>query len=390
MNETKGSILVVDDTIQNLRLLTDILNQRGYEVRPARSGEFALKSARTEAPDLILLDIMMPGMSGYETCEQLKADETTCDIPVIFISALDKTLDKVRAFSLGAVDYITKPFQTEEVLARVQTHVSLKSTRAQLEAQNTRLQHEVAVRKRAEAKLRQQTEELKARNEDLDAFSRTVAHNLNGTLSSMIGYAELLEFEGDQLSDKQRRRSIIGIANSGRKMSRIINNLLMLAELRKSEAILHTVDMKETISDALDRMKPMIADAEAQVHLPDIWHRSLGYGPWIEEVWVNYLSNGIKYGGNPPELTLGSSRLENGRVKFWIRDNGTGLTKEESERLFTPFTRLNQVDIKGHGLGLSIVRRIVTKMNGEVSVESELGKGSTFSFTLDGIPNDEE
>ncbi len=134
----------------------------------------------------------------------------------------------------------------------------------------------------------------------------------------------------------------------------------------------------------------MINDAEAKVDVPDTWHWSLGYAPWVEEVWINYLSNGIKYGGNPPKLTLGSSRLKDGRVKFWIRDNGPRLREEEIERLFTPFTRLSQVNIKGHGLGLSIVRRIVTKMNGEVSVESKLGEGSTFSFTLDGIPNDEE
>ncbi len=390
MTTTKGSILVVDDTIQNLRLLTDILSRQGYEVRPARSGEFALKSARAEKPDLILLDIMMPGISGYEACEHLKADEQTRDIPVIFISALDSTLDKVRAFSLGAVDYITKPFQTEEVLARVQTHLSLKFTRAELEAQNAKLQQEIAMRRRVEAKLRQQTEELKARNEELDAFAHTVAHNLNGTLSSMIGFAELLEFESDQLEENERRRSIAGISNSGRKMSRIINNLLMLAQLRKSEVILHPVDMEDTVSDGIARMKSMIDEFQAEIHLPDTWHRSLGYAPWIEEVWVNYSSNAIKYGGSPPVLTLGSSRLEDGRIRFWIKDNGTGLEEKEIDRLFTPFTRLNQIDVKGYGLGLSIVKRIVTRMKGEVGAESEVGGGSTFSFTLPGLPQADE
>lgn len=387
MTESKGSILVVDDTIQNLRLLTDMLSRQGYEVRPARSGEFALKSARAEKPDLILLDIMMPGISGYEACEQLKADTHTRDIPVIFISALDSTLDKVRAFSLGAVDYITKPFQTEEVLARVQTHLSLKFTQAQLEAQNTRLQQEVAVRKRVEAQLRQQAEELKARNEELDAFAHTVAHNLNGTLSSIIGFAELLEFEGDQLDEEEWRRSVAGISSSGRRMSRIINNLLMLAQLRKSEVLLHKVDMEDAVSDAIARLRPMTDKFETEIHLPDTWHPCLGYAPWIEEVWVNYISNGVKYGGTPPELTFGSVRLEDGRVRFWIRDNGDGLEESEIDRLFTPFTRLNQIDVKGYGLGLSIVKRIVTKMNGEVGAESEIGKGSTFSFTLQGLPH---
>jgi signal transduction histidine kinase len=382
MNLTKPSILLVDDTIQNLRLLTDILNRQGYEVRPARDGTFALRSARAEVPDLILLDIMMPGPSGYEICEQLKADEKTRDVPIIFISALDETLDKVRAFSLGAVDYITKPFQTEEVLARVRTHLSLRSTQAQLKTQNAQLQKEIEIRRQAEMKLRRQAEELKARNEELDAFAHTVAHNLHGTLSSVIGFAELLKFEGEQLSEEQRQRSIAGIAISGRKMSRIISNLLMLAELRKTNAILHEVNMEETVSDAIARIKSIVTETQAVISVPDTWHTGIGYAPWIEEVWVNYLSNGIKYGGDPPELALGSSQLEDGRIKFWLRDNGTGLSESEIDQLFTPFTRLNQIDIKGHGLGLSIVRRIVTKMNGEVNAESEIGKGSTFSFIL--------
>jgi signal transduction histidine kinase len=387
MNETKGSILVVDDTIQNLRLLADILSRQGYDVRPARNGNFALRSARAEAPDLILLDIMMPGISGYETCERLKADENTRDIPVIFISALDDTLDKVRAFALGAVDYITKPFQTEEVLARVRTHLNLQSARAQVEVKNCQLQQEITVRKQVEAQLRQQAEELQARNEELDAFAHTVAHNLHGTLSSIIGFAELLELEGDQLTKEQRQRSVAGIANSGRKMSQIISNLLMLAELRKTDAILHEVDMERTVSDAVARLQPMIESFEATICFPRTWHQGIGYAPWIEEVWVNYLSNGIKYGGNPPELVLGSSLLNDGRIKYWVQDNGLGLKEEESSRLFTPFTRLNQVDIKGHGLGLSIVKRIVNKMDGEVDIESEVGKGSIFSFTLQSQSN---
>ena len=384
MNETKGSILLVDDTVQNLRLLTTILRQQGYEVRPAREGSFALRSARTEAPDLILLDIMMPGISGYETCEQLKADERTQDIPIIFISARDETLDKVRGFSLGAVDYITKPFQAEEVLARVQTHLSLKSAREQLENQNMKLQQEITVRKQAEALLRQQAEELKARNEELDAFAHTVAHNLHGTLSGIIGFAELLEFEGNQLSEGQRKQSIAGIASSGRKMSRIISNLLMLAELRKTSAVLHRIDMEGPVSDAIARIRPMINEFEAVIEVPDTWHRSIGYAPWLEEVWANYLSNGIKYGGKPPRLTLGSSQLQDGRVRFWVRDNGKGISEDEIQMLFTPFTRLNQINIKGHGLGLSIVRRIIEKMNGEIEAQSEIGKGSTFSFILPG------
>ncbi len=112
---------------------------------------------------------------------------------------------------------------------------------------------------------------------------------------------------------------------------------------------------------------------------------ALGYGPWVEEVWANYLSNAIQYGGRPPRVELGATEQADGMVRFWVRDNGPGLTPEEQARLFTPFTRLDQVRAKGHGLGLSIVRRIVEKLGGQVGVESEVGRGSVFTFTLPGM-----
>jgi DNA-binding response OmpR family regulator len=134
-----GNILVVDDTKENLRILADALGEEGYKVRPALSGRMALEAARKELPDLILLDILMPGMDGYEVCEALKADPTLKDVPVIFISALNEVGDKMKGFSAGGVDYISKPFQTEEVLARVKTHLTLRNLQKDVEGKNTRL-----------------------------------------------------------------------------------------------------------------------------------------------------------------------------------------------------------------------------------------------------------
>lgn len=147
------SILVVDDTPASLRLLTQMLSERGYQVRPAPSGELALAAARAEAPDLILLDIRMPEMNGYEVCAQLKADAGTRDIPVIFISALDEIQDKVRAFSGGGVDYVTKPFQVEEVLARVQAHLALRQLQRELQEANRRMTQELALAGEIQASL---------------------------------------------------------------------------------------------------------------------------------------------------------------------------------------------------------------------------------------------
>jgi len=137
-SQPKADILIVDDTLANLRLLAEMLTSHSYKVRGAPNGQMALKAARLSPPDLILLDIMMPEMDGYEVCRQLKDDDITHDIPVIFISAMDETLDKVKAFALGGVDYITKPFQLEEVLARVKTHLSIRQLQQQLQQKNSR------------------------------------------------------------------------------------------------------------------------------------------------------------------------------------------------------------------------------------------------------------
>jgi signal transduction histidine kinase len=140
--------------------------------------------------------------------------------------------------------------------------------------------------------------------------------------------------------------------------------------------------MAGIVDEAIKRTAYMADKWDATIVLPEAWPVAVGYGPWIEEVWVNYLSNGIKYGGRPPRLELGANVEGDGMIRFWARDNGHGLTQEEQARLFTPFTRLEQASLKGHGLGLSIVRRIVEKLDGEVGVESQVGEGSVFSFVL--------
>ena len=164
-------ILIVDDTTENLTVLRQMLTANGYRVRPAINGEIALKTIQTSLPDLILLDIMMDGMDGFEVCRRLKSDAMAKDIPVIFISALNGTIDKVKAFQIGGVDYITKPFQVEEVLARVETHMKLHHMQKQVEEQNVRLQHEITERKRVEAELEKSNREL-ARLASFDGLTR--------------------------------------------------------------------------------------------------------------------------------------------------------------------------------------------------------------------------
>ena len=175
-------------------------------------------------------------------------------------------------------------------------------------------------------------------------------------------------------------------------MSSIVDELLLLAEVRKVEEVeTKPLDMANIVVRARERLTHIIEKHQAEIILPAVWTAALGHAPWVEEVWVNYLSNAIKYGGQPPRIELGATPSQSpppggdaqGRmVRFWVRDNGPGLTPEEQARLFTPFARLDQVGTKGHGLGLSIVRRIVEKLGGQVEVESKVGQGSIFSFTL--------
>jgi signal transduction histidine kinase len=199
----------------------------------------------------------------------------------------------------------------------------------------------------------------------------------------MVGYAEVLEEDASSMPAEAVRRYLRTIAQNGRKMTNIIDELLLLAGVRKIKQVeLVPLDMLAVVIDAQDRLADLIEAHQAEIILPDTWPTAMGHGPWVEEVWVNYISNAIKYGGRPPRVALGASQQADGAVRFWVRDNGPGLKPEEQARLFRSFERLDRVRAKGHGLGLSIALRIVEKLGGQVGVESQVGQGSVFSFTL--------
>ncbi len=383
MDTYAGTILIVDDDPLDRALLSAGLSKAGYQVQVAAGGRQALEIL-AQPFDLILLDIMMPEMDGYQICRYLKADEHTRDIPVLLISALDATEDKVRAFEAGGVDYITKPFQFQEVLARVRTHLTLRNLQRKLQEANAELTRQLEELERFNA-------ELQMRNQELDAFSHTVAHDLKNPLSLIMGYAELLAVDMGTLPPAALQESVQYIVQGAHKMYNIIESLLLLAGLRKAETKMEPLEMASILSEVQKRLRDMVVKYRAEIVQPDSWPCAMGYAPWVEEVWTNYVSNAIKYGGRPPHIELGFSVIaareaggENrpSEIRFWVRDNGQGLTPEEQSRLFVPFERLGQVRVEGHGLGLSIVRRIIEKMGGQVGSKSMVGQGSTFWFTL--------
>jgi len=245
-------------------------------------------------------------------------------------------------------------------------------------------QQEIAEREQAQAALRQQAIELEARNAELDAFAHTVAHDLKTPLTSLIGYSSLLEKRYDKMTPAKLTKSLGVITQSGRKMTSIINELLLLASIRQFEDVeTGPLDMSAVVREAQRRFADQWDERQAEMIAPAEWPTAIGYAPWVEEVWANYISNALKYGGTPPRIELGATVLRRGgAARFWVRDNGAGLSPEEQARLFSQFTRLDQTRAQGHGLGLSIVKRIVEKLGGQVGVESEAGQGSTFYFDL--------
>ncbi|MEK7991569.1 MAG: hybrid sensor histidine kinase/response regulator [Thiotrichaceae bacterium] len=354
-----STLLLVDDVPTNLKVLFGYLKSCNFKVRIARDGEDALNQVSLAKPDLILLDVMMPKLDGFETCRRLKANDETKDIPVIFMTALTETVDKVKGFDAGAVDYVTKPIQQEEVLARINSHLMLRQLQKTLEVKNGELQQQ---------------------NQELESFAHTVAHDLKNPINAIINYTEMLKedfgLEGEVVE-------LLGkVDQAGHKMTDIIGSLLLLASSRKQAVDMKVINMADVIHQVEQRLAHMSDEFGATLKLPDTWHQAVGYAPWIEEVWTNYFTNALKYGGRPPLVELGSTELDDGHVKFWVRDNGDGLDQEEQSHLFVPFTRISQVRVEGHGLGLSIVQRIVERCDGRVGVKSEKGSGSVFYFTL--------
>lgn len=248
----------------------------------------------------------------------------------------------------------------------------LREYAATLEAKNEALV-------RTESQLREDGAALRARNEELDAYAHTVAHDLKNPMAVIIATADILN-SVPNLTHKELREFLSQMKSTAFEMDNIIDSLLLLSEVRKVEAPLEAIDMRVVITGVRKRLDYLIKEHHGHLIYPKAWPTAIGYGPWIEEVWANYISNALKYGGPSPRVELGAKSESNGMVRFWARDEGQGVPEEVQASLFTPFTKRRAKG--GHGLGLSIVLRIVQKLGGQVGVESADGKGSLFYFTL--------
>ncbi len=391
-----AGILIVDDTIANLRLLTQMLSEQGYRVRPVPSGERALEAARLNPPDLILLDIRMPEMDGYQVCAALRANAATRDIPIVFISAMDEVEDKVRAFEVGGVDYITKPFQFEEVLARVRTHLTLSQLQRELERHAENLE-ELVVEKMQEL----DQERAKALQMDkmasLGELATGIAHELNQPLTAITFEADYLrkiaekaDAESAALADLLPPAELGDIGKNlledVQRCRRIVDHLRTFGRL--SEEHIEDVDLNTPIQDSLILVGMRLRDHNVTLNLhlaPDL--PLIRADPYrLEQVFLNLMNNAEHAmtamaearAGHPKVLDI-TTGVDADYVWATVQDTGGGIPEAIQERIFDPFFTTKPVG-QGTGLGLSISHDIIREFGGEITFESVPDEGTIFTL----------
>jgi len=363
--EDVPNIIVVDDTPANLQLLTGMLKERGYKVRPVPSGKLALQAAKKDPPDLILLDIMMPEMDGYEVCERLKADERLREIPVIFISALNETMDKIRAFGVGGVDYVTKPFQFEEVNARVSTHLELQRQRR---------------------KLKENYEQLRRLEEFRDNLVHMIVHDLRNPLAGISGFLDLALDLGKETLTENGLEYLQTAMRSTAEVMDLVNAVLDVSKMEAGEMRLHLAecDLVRIAADLMSGMQSLKEAREMILDAPPAPLTVVADGGLILRVIQNLLGNALKFTPSDGWIRLGIEPDES-HVRVTVRDNGPGIPPEYHGRIFEKF---GQVEARANrqkystGLGLTFCKLAVEAHDGSIGVESEVGKGSTFWFVL--------
>lgn len=373
-----ADILIVDDIPANIQLLSQLLIENGYKVRKLISGQRALKAVELQAPDLILLDIKMPGMDGYEVCRQLKASEATCDIPIIFISALDDVFDKVKGFEAGGADYIIKPFEPVEVLARVSAQLKmqrlqqqLRCANVQLAAQNVQLTQEIQERQQAEANLKM--------------LLHAVSHDLRTPLSgmSLLLRSRLNDAASNIAID---RRTVEVMVQSCSRQLQLIESLTATQQfdVKSASLLKKPLSLPALVQNILIERLPILN--QHRVKVKQLFAADLPLvnadAQQLWRVFGNLIDNAVKYNQSGFILTV-EAKKEGEMVRCTVADNGAGISPQQCARLFEPYTRGVGVSLRqGLGLGLYICRQIVEAHGGEIGVDSELGKGAIFWLTL--------
>ncbi|GAB5493979.1 MAG: hybrid sensor histidine kinase/response regulator [Phototrophicaceae bacterium] len=376
--KSNASILIVDDEPNNLKVLHNLLTQNDYDVRAARDGKTAIEAARATHPDLILLDIKMPNMDGYEACQILKQDEDLADIPVIFISALNNVSDIVKAFQVGGVDYVTKPFQFEEVLARVQNHLTIVYQQRQLRSQHDQIE---AMRQRDHQRFNKISDVR-------EQFIQAATHDLKNPLAIVMGCADLMSRIDEVRGNPHLNECVDSIQHASKEMMNLVTSMLDLVKMQSTLTLnLQPVDLRDFIGDLVAgaRIKAVERNIELKFTTQESPVPVRVDAHLIQRAMDNLISNAIKY--SPDNTVIEVMAMQEGnKVVVHISDEGFGIDSEHLKHIFDPFFRAKKYDgereIEGTGLGLSIVKELIDQHNGQINVASELGAGTTFSIYL--------
>lgn len=368
-----AAILLVDDNPTNLAVLFDYLDNIGFMLLMAQSGEKALKIIEKRKPDIILLDIVMPGIDGFETCKRLKENDELKDIPVIFMSALSETVDKVKGFEIGAVDYITKPFQQEEVLARISAHLTIRDQQKKLLEQ--------------QQKLLELNESLSRLNASKDRFFSIIAHDLKTPFTALLGMTGFLLSDFSEFNKNEMQEWLHGLHRAADSTYALLKNLLVWARLQRGsmEFKPEQIDLNKiaaaNISLLTENARQKNIDLQNSVEPGTFVYADRNM---TDTVLRNLLSNAVKFTGSGGKVRAAAGPDEYSR-EISVSDTGVGISAADKDKLFQIGERVRSkgtAEEEGTGLGLVLCKEFVERNGGRIWVESEEGKGSTFIFTL--------
>jgi len=371
MSDESLRILVIDDNPRNLDVLSELLDKEDFVVLFALDGKNGLQRAESGQPDLILLDIMMPGINGFETCRQLKANDKTKDIPIIFMTALSETTDKIKGFAMGAVDYITKPIQAEEALVRITTHLKIQRLQQDLRIKNEEL--------RAAFEREKELNKLKSR------FISIASHEFRTPLASISIATDVLKRYRDRMSDEKKVASLERIQKTVKQMTNMLDDVLLLSrvEAETYEFRPQPTAIENICQYVAEEIRAMSEETHTIVFSGTGEHSQASVDPkLLRHILSNLLSNAIKYSPAGSTVHFKLTRKDKDII-FHVKDEGIGISEEDQQHLFDAFRRgANVGEIQGVGLGLSIVKQFVELHDGTISVESEVNKGTTFTVII--------